>query len=332
MHRQLLNECRLSGVLTTRSPLLIRSAVETVGGPNVSVVLTVRDGLDQPYIPGSTFKGALRSQAERILRTLRADSACNPLDDRSRMRACGRRLEERERELQRTDRRQTVSAVVAYRDSCAACKSFGSTALAGRVAAADGYLQGAAAPALVRRDGIGVDRFSGAASLRSRYELEAVTDVSFNVAITLQNFEIWQLGLITLVVQDLMQGRLPLGSGKSHGLGQVQGDIHALEVTYVRSAAAADAGSDILGVGALLEERDRYGYRSDDRLAHGGAVTVEDAGVRRISRFMPQQFPWSSLADALVSYLERDYRPSPWLSRDGEGESADATRPRQPAR
>ena len=67
MHRQLLNECRISGTISTTAPLLIRSAVETIGGPEVGVVLTVRDGLDQPYLPGSSLKGALRSQAERIL-------------------------------------------------------------------------------------------------------------------------------------------------------------------------------------------------------------------------------------------------------------------------
>jgi hypothetical protein len=41
-----------------------------------------------------------------------------------------------------------------------------------------------------------------------------------------------------------------------------------------------------------------------------------------------QQFPWSELTDSLLRYLEHDYRPSPWLSREGEGEAADAARTR----
>lgn len=328
MHRQLLNECRLSGSISTNAPLLIRSAVETIAGPEVGVVLTVRDGLDQPYVPGSSLKGALRSQAERILRTLQPYSACNPLDDRGPQRSCARRLEERERELQRADRRQSVPPATAYRDSCAGCKTFGSAAIAGRVFMADGYLRGAALPALVRRDGVGIDRFSGAASLRSRWELEAVTDVTFSLEVTLQNFEIWQLALLCLVLQDLVAGRLPLGSGKSRGLGRVQGELQGIELAYLRRERVAAADGELLGVGALLDDGSRYGYRSDDRLPCGAAATQETQGIRRIHRFTTQQFPWSELTDSLLRYLEHDYRPSPWLGRLGEGEAADGARPR----
>jgi CRISPR-associated RAMP protein (TIGR02581 family) len=329
VHRQLLNECRLSGSISTDAPLLIRSAVETIAGPEVGVVLTVRDGLDQPYIPGSSLKGALRSQAERILRTLQPNSACNPLDDRGPQRSCARRLDERERELQRTDRRQSVSPATAYRDSCAGCKTFGSAALAGRVFATDGYLQGAALPALVRRDGVGIDRFSGAASLRSRWELEAVTDVTFGLEVTLQNFEIWQLALVGLVVQDLIAGRLSLGSGKSRGLGRVHGEMQGVELAYLRSERAAAADGNLLGVGALFDDGNRYGYRSDDRLPLGAAAMQETQGIRRVHRWTAQQFPWSELTESLLRHLEHDYRPSPWLSRAEEGETASAARVRQ---
>lgn len=329
MHKQLLNECRIGGQLATRSPLLVRAAVETIGGPEVGLVLTVRGGADEPYLPGSTLKGALRSQAERILRTLRADSACYPNDERGPLRSCGRRIEEREREAQRGDRRQTVPGNIVYRDSCAACKLFGSTALAGRVAVSDGYLAGDEPPALVRRDGIGIDRFSGAASLRSRYELEAVTDVTFAFSVTLTNFEVWQLALLGLALHDLVGGRLPLGSGKSRGLGAVAGALTSLELAYPRTSRAAGEPA-LLGVGALSEDGGRYGYRGDDRLALEGAATA-DEGIRRVVRLSEDATPWPALTDALVNYLEGQYRPSPWLSRDGEGESANGARLRQPA-
>jgi hypothetical protein len=194
---------------------------------------------------------------------------------------------------------------------------------------ADGYLRGAALPALVRRDGVGIDRFSGAASLRSRWELEAVTDVTFGLQVTMQNFEIWQLALLGLVLQDLVAGRLPLGSGKSRGLGRVQGEIQGVELAYLRSDRVAAAAEDVLGVGALFDDGSRYGYRSDDRLPFGAAATQETLGIRRVYSFSTQQFPWSELTEALLRYLEHDYRPSPWLSRAGEGETADAARVRQ---
>ncbi len=332
MHKQLLNECRISGTLTTSSPVLVRSAVETIAGPDVGTVLTVRGGLDQPYLPGSSLKGALRSQAERIARTLRPNSACNPVDDRGPMRFCGRRLEEREREQQRTDRRYSVQPHVAYRDSCAACKLFGSTAVAGRVSVTDAYLLPGIVPALIRRDGVGIDRFSGSASLRSRYEIEAVTDVSFRFDLRLTNFELWQLGLVGLAVQDLLNGRLPLGTGKSRGLGQVTGALDGVEVAYLRGSQAGQPDGALAGVGTLAEDGGRYGYRSDDRLEASSELTAEQAGIRRIYRYQPEQVPWDALTEALITYLEQHYRPSPWFGREGEGEEVDAARARQPAR
>lgn len=331
MHKQLLNECRMTGTLNSASPLLVRSAVETIGGPDTTVVLTVRDGLDQPYLPGSTLKGVLRSHAERILRTLRADSACNPVEDRGQLRSCARRLEEREREVQRGERR-VASAPVAYRDSCAGCKTFGSSLLAGRVLVSDAYMPADSVPALVRRDGIGIDRFSGAASLRSHYELEAVSEVSFGFTLTLTNFELWQLGLLGLALHDLVEGRLPIGSGKSRGLGQVQGRIDRLELAYPRIERAAAAADTILGVGALADDGGRYGYRTDDRLASSGAPPATEEGIRRRYDYAPDNVPWAALTEALVQYLEQQYRPSPWLGREGESEETAGTRARQPAR
>ena len=327
MHKLLLNDCRLTATLSTRSPLLVRSAVETISGPEVGVVLTVRDGMDQPYLPGSTLKGALRSQAGRIARTLRPDSGCNPVDERGPLRFCGRRLEERERESGRGERQPVGTAMAYYRDSCALCKIFGNTFLASRLFVGDGYLQPDVVPALVRRDGVGIDRFSGSASLRSRYELEAVADVTFDLQLRLTNFEVWQLGLITLALRDLLDGQLPLGSGKSHGLGQVAGALMSVEVSYGRGAGGPDQQAAILGVGALSPDGRSYGYRSNDVLALEGA-TAENDGWRRVQRIEPDRLPVDALTDHLVTYLEQQYRPSPWLSRDGDDERSDAARVR----
>src|SRR6185312_1681510 len=134
-----------------------------------------------------------------------------------------------------------------------------------------------------------------------------------------------------LAVHDLVGGRLPLGSGKSRGLGHVEGAVTAVELSYPRTGRS-EGEPAILGVGALSEDGSRYGYRADDRLPlEGGAETTAE-GIRHIVRLSDEATPWGALTDAFVRYIEGQYRPSPWLSRDGEGESGNGARLRQPAR
>src|SRR4051794_12042452 len=85
------------------------------------------------FIPGSSLKGVVRAQAEKIARSLQPKvgpgrGACNPLDPRA---SCGGRLEREPR----TDLR--------YAEACAACRLFGSTAVAGRVRFGDALPSGA---------------------------------------------------------------------------------------------------------------------------------------------------------------------------------------------
>lgn len=71
MHKRLVNECLISLEIETDGPLLIRSGETGVYGSDMAPVVTMRNGRDaEPYLPGSSLKGVLRSHAERIARTL----------------------------------------------------------------------------------------------------------------------------------------------------------------------------------------------------------------------------------------------------------------------
>ena len=46
-------------------------------------------------------------------------------------------------------------------------------------------------------------------------------DVTFETDIHLRNFEIWQLGMLFVVLQDMEDELIRIGSGRSRGLGKV---------------------------------------------------------------------------------------------------------------
>ena len=89
-----------------------------------------------------------------------------------------------------------------YAASCPTCRLFGSTGFIGRIAISDAYL--ASEQIKEQRDGVGIDRLTGGASHGAKFELEVVSaDVSFETDIHLRNFEIWQLGALFVVLQDM---------------------------------------------------------------------------------------------------------------------------------
>ena len=72
MHKQLVNQCVLSLSLMPDGPMLIKSGQEGADPtkPDMEFVETYHNGKREIYLPGSSLKGAIRSQAERIVATL----------------------------------------------------------------------------------------------------------------------------------------------------------------------------------------------------------------------------------------------------------------------
>lgn len=89
MHRRLLNQATLSVVLEPQGPVLIKSGVETPDPtrPSMEFVRTRHAKLGETvYLPGTSLKRAIRSQAERVLAGLGV-AICDPLH---RTKACHR--------------------------------------------------------------------------------------------------------------------------------------------------------------------------------------------------------------------------------------------------
>ena len=70
MPKKLLNECSFDLEIVPQGPILIKSGSQSISGPDMCFVKTFRNNGYEPYLPGSSLKGVLRSHAERIVNTI----------------------------------------------------------------------------------------------------------------------------------------------------------------------------------------------------------------------------------------------------------------------
>lgn len=259
MLKKLINQAELTLRIEPIDPLLIKSGQATVGGTDMSFVRTYRQGkIDpDPYLPGSSLKGVLRSYCEKICRTLRAEPVpvCLPYLKKSskpeeeNQLSCGLILSNWK--SQKPERE--ISSWDAYRVSCPTCRLFGSLQFTGRCSFSDGY---AVEPCLLeKRDCVAIDRITGGAAPNAKYDLEVLTKGVFEASISLTNFEHWQLGLLGLALRDMQDGLISLGSGKSRGLGRFRGHVNQFTVSYFHQKPEI-----LAGLGSLCSDKERQQY------------------------------------------------------------------------
>lgn len=232
----------------------MKSGDAVVSGPDMTFVRTRRKGQPEPFLPGSSLKGTLRSHAERIARTLKDKSVCGVFQ-KANVEGCSWAL----------DDTKTPSD---YAGSCPACRLFGSLRWKGRFRIGDAYLIESdrnVKPEL--RDGIAIDRVSGGVAGTAKFDLEVMpADVTFETRLEIINFETWQLGWMAYLMRDLMEANLRVGTGTSRGLGRIRGALDAVTLDYIGAPDGID--THILGLGALTtnEDRQAYGLVQNDRV------------------------------------------------------------------
>ena len=188
---------------------------------------------DQPFIPGASLRGVLRSQVERIVRTLEPGApgefagrgACNPVDERG---WCipNKLMEDtwrpRVRRLRRED--QDADAWLAeqvWGHSCRICRVFGNTWLASRVRIADLHLVAGQTVRPERRDGVAIHRDKE--TVQHKYDFETVPAGSaFELRVTAENLGGAERGLLWLGLRELADGAILLGGFKGRGLGRAR--------------------------------------------------------------------------------------------------------------
>ncbi len=250
----------LGGRLVTRTGLHIGAGGS--GDPLATDLPVVRDAAGQPFVPGSSLKGVVRSAAESLLRTFPRPRSepwpklwtCNavgqdPCVDGKRV----KKLRQDFLPAQPTadDHRLVVEAI--WEESCPICRLFGSLALASRVRFPDLPLA-EDAPLLEVRNGVGIDRDKELAADSVLYDFEAVPPgTSFELTVIADNYADFEIGLLLYLFDELHSGHLALGGKSSRGLGQVRVEWQRMEET---SLAKGSPFARLLSHRELLEEEE----------------------------------------------------------------------------
>jgi CRISPR-associated protein Csm3 len=258
MFRVNLNRARLSLRLETRSPLRV-GAGDIPLDPSAADAGPVRTRHGtrgtSVYVPGSSLKGVLRSSAELRLRErpLRG-SSLPPICDPLRL-GCALPLV-----------RRRLPPPDVHRGHCPICRLFGSAALRSRICVRDAFpwrAQGngedaentARANRLELRHRLSIDRRSGTVAA-GPFESEVVpVGAVFYGEILLENYQVWQLGLLVSALDDFSDGFAQLGGGKSEGFGQLDARIESILHEQASSSSSAPAG-----VGALARSEEGSGF------------------------------------------------------------------------
>lgn len=296
MHKTRYNALRLTLEIRPRGPLLIKagglSADPTL--PDMQFVRTYHPEKgkgETVYIPGSSLKGVVRGFTEKVLRTLgRTDSwrwACPTFPDERE--SCAKRLEKVE------------DSAVVYRQSCGACRIFGHTRLKGRAAFTD-FLPATEIKTEIRY-GVAISRLSHAVA-QGPFEMEIAVDGTFKGHLLLENYELWQLGLLALALESMNQGLVKVGFGKNRGFGEVTATVTEAQV---EEAGLQNEPNALRGLADFVtdEERSRYGLYGLTRV-NGLPTPSQILDLRLYQRRVYGAAEWQSIAQKAMEALRMD--------------------------
>jgi CRISPR-associated RAMP protein (TIGR02581 family) len=274
MFKKLYNQVKLDIKISPNSPLLIKSGEEGLDPtlPSMQFVRTYNKSCGETvYIPGSSLKGVLRSYVEKLLRTISSKESfcCDIFNENS---TC--------RNAEKDDR--NIPTWEIYKRNCYACKLFGSTTLASRIKVSDLYPVNTEEIKTEVRMGVAINRKKGSVAV-GPFDMEMVVSGTFSGTIIIKNYQLWQLALIGQAILDIDSGYQQIGYGKSRGLGFVSCKVDSIEFEYYSPMFSCLADNNIIGIGCIDEEKERYRLLEKDLLTSEVKLTpTESNPIRRV--------------------------------------------------
>lgn len=221
------NRLEISGTLTTVTALRISAGRSTE--PIGSDLPVIKDALGKPLIPGASFKGALRSRLESFLRGILGGErtlVANPAVEEEWSITAQEMKQLKERYP--TDTALT-EAILNQTDLIS--HLFGSPWLASKFQVRDlmviseywfGQYQ--------ERDGVAIDRDTETAADGKLYDFQVVpAGTPFAFKAVVENAEDWELGLLMIGLHQFETEQIPLGGGRSRGLGVVKLEVERMD-------------------------------------------------------------------------------------------------------
>jgi len=214
----------ITGTLWTVTALRVSAGRSTE--PIGSDLPVIKDALGRPLIPGASFKGALRSRLESFLRGILGSDrhlVANPAlqEEWSITSQEMKKLKERHAD----DDVALTQAIL--QDTDLISHLFGSPWVASKFQVRDltvlpenwfGQYQ--------ERDGVAIDRDTETAADGKLYDYQVVpAGTPFEFRAVVENAEDWELGLLAIGLHQFETEQIPLGGGRSRGLGVVKLEI-----------------------------------------------------------------------------------------------------------
>ncbi|TBR58418.1 CRISPR-associated RAMP protein [Westiellopsis prolifica IICB1] len=217
------NRLQITGKLTTITALRISAgrSSEPIG----SDLPVIKDALGNPLIPGSSFKGAMRSRLESFLRGIVGSDpklVANPANEEE----WSITSQEMKQLKENFDNDEALTAEI-IKNTDLISHLFGSPWIASKFQIRDltvnpeywfGQYQ--------ERDGVAIDRDTETAADGKLYDFQVVpAGTVFELKAIVENAKPWELGLLMIGLHQFETEQIPLGGGRSRGLGVVKLEI-----------------------------------------------------------------------------------------------------------
>jgi CRISPR-associated RAMP protein (TIGR02581 family) len=261
------NRLEITGTLTTVTALRISKGRSTE--PIGSDLPVIKDALGRPLIPGSSFKGALRSRLESFLRGIVGSDrklVANPAIENE----WSITAQEMKQIKQNFPDDQTLTDEI-LKHTDLVSHLFGSPWIASKFQVRDLTVQPDAwFGQYQERDGVAIDRDTETAADGKLYDYQVVPAATpFDFKAVVENAHDWELGLLMIGLHQFETEQIPLGGGRSRGLGVVK-----LEIDKMRWVDVEDHPEFLLEYLKKLVRGDETAYED--------AADYKDEWVQRL--------------------------------------------------
>jgi CRISPR-associated protein Csm3 len=243
--------------------------------PASSDAPVIKDPRGNPFIPGSSFKGIVRSFVEGFLDGAVDDSKkdlkpCFITDDNPCI-----KKKDLEQYDQFDDAKERKMAHI-LKQACPVCRIFGGAYMGSKLKIKDMRVkQEEWHEAFLRiRDGIVIDRESRTAKDKGKYDFETVSpDVTFDMEIIGDNLEEHEKGLLFIAFDLISQGYGSLGGNVSRGTGRIK--IHVTEIEIFKPG---DFFQNYLANNGKVEPVKKTGSQLDEYMKEAKQAFVKKFG------------------------------------------------------
>lgn len=282
------NRLEITGKLTTVTALRISAGRSTE--PIGSDLPVIKDALGQPLIPGSSLKGALRSRLESFLRGIDPNQAEDPANYTTSTR--NNQVKALKEKYKNNDLDLTQELIKITDDIGSL---FGTPWMASKFQVRDLTVQPDAwFGQYQERDGVAIDRDTETAADGKLYDYQVVPAATrFDFKAVVENAHDWELGLLMIGLHQFETEQIPLGGGRSRGLGVVKLEIKKMRwvnvennpqllLKYLKQLVAEDEAASPNENEAASQNENEVASENEDEKIYKDAADYKDEWVQKL--------------------------------------------------